>query len=91
MLNSNKTNTKATLRIFKKLEVKIVDSFAEEILKNIYPIKKIKRILYHPLNGRWYPHIDIESTGYHTQLSFFYGKLNLFILEDRFCSDAEFL
>lgn len=54
-----------------------LDDFVINALSNYYPIKIVKRFMFRPLLGRWYPYIDVKSSGYSMQLSLFFGKLNM--------------
>jgi len=63
-----------------------VDDFVINALSNYYPIKIVKRFIFRPLLGRWYPYIDVKSPGYSTQLSLFFGKLNMSFSLEKTCS-----
>ncbi|MHA1660737.1 MAG: hypothetical protein ACTSUT_16620 [Promethearchaeota archaeon] len=61
------------------------DDFVRNILSFLYPIKIIKRILVRQLLGKWYPYIDVQISGRDTQLSLFYGRINMRISKERTC------
>lgn len=67
----------------------LADLFIEDSLSLIYPPRTIKRILYRPFLGKLYPYIDIKTPNILTQLSFFYGRLNMRISRERKCCVCE--
>lgn len=64
----------------------ISDNFTRNILSTLYPSKVIKRFIFRPLLGKWYPYIDVKSEFYDSQLSLFFGKINMKFSKERICS-----
>ena len=62
-----------------------VNLHVKTYLDVLSPLKIIKRVLFRPYLGRWYPYIDVYSPGYETQLSFFYGKIRLDVSKEKLC------
>jgi len=65
------------------------DEFTKEALSLIYPSKIVKRILFRPFVGKLFPYIDIKSPTNLTQLSFFYGRINMRFSKERKCCVCE--
>ncbi len=64
----------------------VLSDFANESLLNLYPSSIIKRIAYRPMIGRWFPHTDVITQGYKSQLAFFFDELNMCLSKERFCA-----
>lgn len=81
-----KTDTEVSIPDFKSFFKKSSDTFAESILEVLYPKRIIKRIVYQPRLGMWYPFLDIiESTPGKTQLTLMYGKVPLSLSQRKEC------
>jgi hypothetical protein len=61
------------------------DIFVKESLQLIFPRKIIKRIILRPYLGRWYPYLDIHSPQRDTQLTYFYGSVNVNFTSKKVC------
>ncbi len=61
------------------------DGFTKAALSLLYPPRKVKRILFRPYVGKLFPYIDVETPNQRTQLSFFYGRVNICFSRDRRC------
>jgi len=64
----------------------VLDDFAREALSLIYPVKIIKKVIYRPYAGHWFPYLDIVSWGHEMQQSFFYGDVAIHFSAERYCS-----
>jgi hypothetical protein len=64
----------------------IAESALKAYEELLHPLTIIKRIVYKPYLGHWYPYLDIYSPGYWSQLSFLYGKVSIHISNVRRCS-----
>lgn len=62
-----------------------ISTYVQPYMDMLFPLKVIKRVLFRPYLGRWYPYIDVYSPSYENQLSFFYGKVELEILKMKLC------
>jgi hypothetical protein len=63
----------------------VPDSLTREYLSLLYPQKAIKRILFKPYLGKWYPYIDSWSPNSDMQLTLFYGPINITISQGKHC------
>ncbi len=86
ILDFNTSDDKAIGGGLKEIIQEISDDCTKNILTLLYPTKVIKRFIFRPLLGRWYPYIDIKSEGYESQLSLFFGKINMKFSMERECS-----
>ena len=59
--------------------------FAKDLFSMLYPLKTVKRFIYRPMLGRWYPHIDVDLLGYDMQLGFFFDEVGVSFSKERFC------
>ena len=59
--------------------------YVKTYMDMLFPLKIIKRVLFRPYLGHWYPYIDVYSPGCDNQLSFFYGKIRLEVSNDKLC------
>ncbi len=59
--------------------------FQEGMMEYLYPKNVIKRIVYKPHDGCWYPYIDVMREEGQSQLSFFYGQVSVQVSEKRYC------
>jgi hypothetical protein len=57
----------------------------EDYLSQIYQRRVLKRFIYRPYLGRWYPFIDLVSLGLPQQLSFFYDSVSITFSGDKLC------
>ncbi|MEJ2250044.1 MAG: hypothetical protein P8Y97_10330 [Candidatus Lokiarchaeota archaeon] len=62
-----------------------LDDLTREYLRVLYPEKAIKRILFKPYLGKWYPYIDSWSPNSDLQLSLFYGPVNITLSREKQC------
>lgn len=62
------------------------DEFTKNALSMVYPPKIVKRILFRPYLGKLFPHIDVEVPNHRTQLSFFYGRINMRFSREQNCT-----
>jgi len=62
------------------------DNFTKSSLSLIFPKRIIKRILYRPYLGSWYPYIDLFEPNKELQLTLFYGPINLVFTPYRICA-----
>lgn len=60
--------------------------FAVNSLTSLYPSSIIKRIIYRPMIGKWFPYIDIMNQEYNSQMAFFFDELSLCLSKERYCS-----
>ncbi|MHA1499087.1 MAG: hypothetical protein ACTSRT_16290 [Promethearchaeota archaeon] len=67
---------------FSSIPEQVLDSY----LELLHPLSFIKRVLYRPFVGRWFPYIEVQSPSYWSQLSFFYGGIHARISNLRRCS-----
>ncbi len=65
---------------------KTLSDFASDSLCSLYPSSIIKRIVYRPMIGRWFPHVDVITQGYKSQVSFFFDELTMCLSKERYCS-----
>lgn len=62
------------------------NEYLNSILNTIYPLRIVKRFIFRPYLGHWYPYMDVSSPGYDFQLSLFYGKINFLFSKEKICS-----
>jgi len=71
---------------FKNVPVDSLSEGVETFLYNLYPPRVIKRFQYKPVAGKWFPFIDVKIQNRPNQWAFFYGRVNLTITEEKFCT-----
>jgi len=63
---------------------------SEDYLSDLYPQKVIRRILYLPLNNRWYPFADVQASNKKgSQLTLFYDTVHFSLSKNRICCLCE--
>lgn len=60
-------------------------TYVKGYMNILFPLKILKRVLFRPYLGKWYPYIDVHSPGYENQLSLLYGKIELEFLNKKLC------
>jgi len=73
--------------IVKKDELIDIESeiILNSILKQIYPDKYIKRIIYKPYLDYFFPYLDLSLDGRSNQLTLFYGDQNVHLSDKKYC------
>jgi hypothetical protein len=65
------------------------DTFTQTSLSLIFPRRIIKRVIYRPYLGKWYPHLDIFKRNKDPQLTYFYGPVNVVLTHEKICALCE--
>ncbi|MBD3213212.1 MAG: hypothetical protein GF311_11450 [Candidatus Lokiarchaeota archaeon] len=65
------------------------DTFTQTSLSLIFPRRIIKRVIYRPYLGKWYPHLDIFERYKDPQSTFFYGSVNIILTHEKICALCE--
>lgn len=69
----------------KSLNYETSAGFVEKALTLLYKPALVKRILFRPFIGNYFPYIDIRSLHQTTQLSFLYGRITMAVSKERRC------
>mgnify|MGYP006279899189 CR=1 FL=1 len=86
VLNPNLSEEIPGKKTLKGIISETPDEFTKNALSMVYPPKLVKRILFRPYIGKLFPYIDVEVPNHRTQLSFFYGRLNMRFSKERNCT-----
>ena len=71
--------------LFEEIQESLSD-FTSDLLSSLYPSSIIKRIVYRPLIGRWFPNFEVVNQGLSNQMAFFFGDVNMCFSEERYCA-----
>ena len=86
VINSNLSEEGPWEQSLKGVISETPDEFTKNALSMVYPPRIVKRILFRPYLGKLFPHIDVEVPNHRTQLSFFYGRINIRFSSERNCT-----
>ncbi|MBN1216339.1 MAG: hypothetical protein JXA99_12970 [Candidatus Lokiarchaeota archaeon] len=69
----------------KDLAIGVENYISESIIQHIYPEKIIKRIIFKPFLGKYYPYVEIWSPYYETAYTFLYDIVDMWISNVKRC------
>ncbi|MBN1800685.1 MAG: hypothetical protein JW891_04220 [Candidatus Lokiarchaeota archaeon] len=89
MLNSIKSREGDLVQGSEVLKGDKMSQFAESALKLNHPGHLIKRMVYKPFIGRFFPHVDATAREDTSQLGLFYGTIQACFSPEKYCGSCE--